>query len=98
MWNVPQFSSGVGMQLRGKVIDALFGFEPFFDISVKKAREKIVLRASRVGMSWADTVDGMRRNMDELEAEYDRLLDREVRGYLSSPPRRRRRCGGPFVG
>lgn len=94
------FSSGVGLQLAGKAIDALFGFEPFFDLSVRMAREKIVKRASLVGVNWAGAVDRMRRNMDELEAEYDRLLDREVRTprFALRPVVVCGRCGGSLVG
>eukprot|EP00903_Cladosiphon_okamuranus_P015010 g13889.t1 len=92
--NVPVFSEGdsyatmaglemeesptLGLQLTAKAIDVLFGFEPFFDLSVRKAREKIVKRSSMVGVNWSESIDNMRRNMDELEKEYDRLLDRKI--------------------
>lgn len=65
-----------------KAIDGMFGFEPLFDLSVRKAREKIVMRSGLVGVNWAESIDNMRRNMDELENEYDRLLDRKVWGGL----------------
>lgn len=82
------FSPTLGLRLTGKAIDVLFGFEPFFDTTVRQAREKIVKRADIVGISWSESIDGMRRNMDELEGEYDRLLDRKVLatcGYLLPP-------------
>lgn len=44
-----------------------------------KAREKIVLRADSLGVGWGDRVDAMRRSMDQLQAEYDGLLDAKVR-------------------
>ena len=75
-------SPTLGLRLTAKAIDVLFGFEPFFDLSVRKAREKIVKRSSLVGVNWAESIDNMRRNMDELENEYDRLLDRKVYGLL----------------
>lgn len=73
-------SPTLGLQLTTKAIDILFGFEPFFDLSVRKAREKIVERSSMVGVNWSESIDNMRRNMDELENDYDRLLNREVCG------------------
>lgn len=66
------------MQLTTQAIDALFAFEPFFDFATVKAREKIVKRADSLGVGWGDRVDSMRRSMDQLQAEYDGLLDTEV--------------------
>lgn len=81
-------SPTLGLRLTAKAIDVLFGFEPFFDLSVRKAREKIVKRSSMVGVNWAESIDNMRRNMDELENEYDRLLDRKVPGCSWIPDAR----------
>lgn len=71
-------SPSLGLRLTGKAIDVLFGFEPFFDLTVKQARDKIVMRAGIVGINWSESIDGMRRNMHELEGEYDRVLDRKI--------------------
>lgn len=43
-----------------------------------KARDKIIKRSYLLGVGWSETVDGMRRNMHELETEYDRVLDQKV--------------------
>lgn len=67
------------MKVVSKAIDTLFAFEPFFDYMVVEAREKIVKRSYTLGVGWAENVDGMKRNMDELQGEYDRLLDAKVR-------------------
>ena len=66
------------MQLTTKAIDALFAFEPFFEFATVNAREKIVKRADSLGVGWGDRVDSMRRSMDQLQAEYDGLLDTKV--------------------
>ncbi|CBJ30227.1 Methyltransferase type 11 [Ectocarpus siliculosus] len=73
-----QGSSDLGLKVVSKAIDTLFAFEPFFDYMVVEAREKIVKRSYTLGVGWAENVDGMRRNMDELQGEYDRLLDAKV--------------------
>lgn len=59
-------------------MDTLFTFEPFFDRMVADAREKIVARSDLLGVGWEERVDRMRRNMDQLEEEYDRVLSPEV--------------------
>lgn len=74
-------SSSLGLQLTTRAIDALFAFEPFFDFATVKAREKIVKRADSLGVGWGDRVDSMRRSMDQLQAEYDGLLDTKVSDF-----------------
>lgn len=72
-------SPSLQLKLTTKAIDTLFAFEPFFAFATDNARKKIVDRADSLGVGWGERVDGMRRSMDELQAEYDGLLDDEVR-------------------
>lgn len=39
----------------------------------------IVDRADSVGVGWQERVDGMKRSMDALQAEYDTLFDEKAR-------------------
>lgn len=39
----------------------------------------IVDRADVIGVGWQERVDGMKRSMDGLQAEYDTLFDEKAR-------------------
>lgn len=68
----------MGLKLTTKAIDVLFGIEPFFEKMKVEARDKIIDRSYLLGVGWSESVDGMRRNMDELQSEYDRVLEPKV--------------------
>ncbi|CAM9879814.1 unnamed protein product [Pylaiella littoralis] len=68
----------LGFALTTKAIDVLFKIDPLFENMKNKARDKIIKRSYLLGVGWSESVDGMRRNMDELETEYGRVLDQKV--------------------
>lgn len=70
--------SSLGLRLTTSAIETLFKFEPFFARATVKARKKIIDRADTLGVRWDERVDGMRRSMDQLEQQYQSLLDPEV--------------------
>ncbi|KAM3575543.1 hypothetical protein VYU27_002535 [Nannochloropsis oceanica] len=56
-----------------KVVGTLFGIDPIFNLLAKKARESIMVRGEKIGVSWVERVDGLKQHMDELEKQYEEI-------------------------
>jgi len=56
-----------------RVVGTLFGIDPIFNLVAKKAREAIIARGEKIGVSWVERVDGLKQHMDELETQYEQI-------------------------
>ncbi|EWM28201.1 methyltransferase type 11 [Nannochloropsis gaditana] len=61
-----------------KVVGTLFSIDPIFNVLAKKARESIIARGEKIGVSWSERVEGLKRHMEELETEYEGVHRKRV--------------------
>jgi hypothetical protein len=60
------------------LIGSAFKIRPLFLLARSKARNSMVERGDRLGISWKDNIDKYKLSMDDLQQRFDRLSDSQV--------------------
>ena len=60
------------------LIGSAFKIRPLFLMARSKARNSMVERGDRLGISWKDNIDKYKLSMDDLQQRFDRLSDSQI--------------------
>jgi len=66
------------------LLEGIFKVKPIMGFAAANARKMMVKRGESIGYSWSDEVDALKRAKEQLDAEYERLLDADLHSNYPS--------------